>query len=337
MNFFGGGANVINSSSYRIWPITFRRVNTLNEFRFAVQVSSATRDVQALSNLAHKIEDLGFSTIFFPDHLGGNQWSPLVAMTAVALATKTLKIGTLVFSNDYRHPVVLAQELATLNAFSQGRLEFGMGAGWLSSDYALAGLQFDKPSVRIARLNEAVDIVRELISGATSNYRGEFYNTSGATCVPTAHGVPKLILGGGGRKMLDLAAKKGDIVGVNVNLKAGAVGPELISEVGPLAFEERIKWVHESAKDREIFPELQCLTFVARVSNDANSWLEDIAPSFGVSAQEAKAIPIVLVGTIDEVCNTLLERRSQYGFTYWVIHEAEVEEFAPIVSRLSKQ
>ncbi len=308
----------------------------MSEFRFGVQVSSLTHDAKELQDLARKVEDLGYSSIFFPDHLGGNQWSPIAAMTLAALSTTNIHVGGLVLSNDYRHPVILAEELSTIHEFSNGRLEYGIGAGWLKSDYAMAGLAFDSPSKRISRLSESVDIIKVMLKGESSTYQGEFYRTENAKCITPRFGSPPLILGGGGKKMLELAAKKADIVGVNVNLSAGSVGPELVSQVGPRAFSERIEWVKQASKGREKSLELQCLTFVTKVSNGAESWLAGLVPAFGVTVEQAKEIPIVLVGSLDEVCETLLSRREQYGFSYWVIHQHEIDEFAPVVARLAR-
>lgn len=307
----------------------------MNELRFGVQVSSSTNTLDELSDLARKVESLGYSSLFFPDHLGGEQWSPLVAMTAASLATTSLRVGALVFSNDYRNPVILAQELATLNEFNRGRLEFGMGAGWLNTDYELAGIPMDPPSVRIARLSESVDIIRELLRGNRSSFQGKFYETKGAQTTISTTGAPRLILGGGGKKMLQLAATKGDIVGVNVNLKAGAVGPELIAEAGSDAFSRRVSWVREASGGRFDTLELQCLTFIAKVSNNADSWLSEMAPAFGVTDDQAKEIPIVLVGSVNSVCETILSRREKFGFSYWVIHQNEIDEFAPVLAKLN--
>lgn len=307
----------------------------MRHLRFGVQVSELTTDIESLVKLAQRAEALGFSSIFLPDHLGGDQWSPISALTAIALGTKEISLGALVFCNDYRHPVVLAQELACLSVISSGRLEFGLGAGWMKADYERAGIAMDSPSKRIARLEEALIVMKGLFLGSAFSYFGEYYQLENASTITIPEGMaPKLIVGGGGKKMLEVASRHGDVVGVNVNLASGAVGPSLVAEVGPDAFDEKLKWVNSYMGDRIGEVDLQCLSFIAKVGPDANDWIDSMAPAFGISGKEAREIPIVLSGTVDQVAETILARRREYGFNYWVIHQNELEEFAPVVAAL---
>lgn len=298
-------------------------------------MSTLTSGVDELVSLARRAEELGYSSIFLPDHLAGDQWSPIAALGAIASATTSIKLGALVFCNDYRHPLILAQELATLQELSHGRIEFGLGAGWMKSDYEQGGISFDSAGIRIARLEESLTILHELFDSRVSNFSGKFYQLNNAKLQPMGtNGRPTLIVGGGGRKMLELAVRSADIVGINVNLASGAVGPELVAEVGPEAFARRVGWVRDVAGEHFNDIELQCLTFVARVSPEARSWVAEMAPAFGLEGSAALEIPIVLAGTVEEVCATLEFRRREYGFSYWVIHQSELEEFAPVVAEL---
>ena len=308
----------------------------VRQFRFAVQVSALTQSPGQLADLARQAEDLGYSAMFVPDHLSADQWSPLTALAVMAQATSTISLGGLVFCNDYRHPLLLAQELATLHELSGGRVEFGLGAGWMNSDYAESGMSMDPAGVRIDRLGEALEILKTLFAQRSCRFEGDHYRLSGARLQPSGvERPPRLIVGGGGRKMLNLAARHADVVGVNVNLASGAVGPELVAEVGPEAFDRRIGWVRQAAPERFAEIELQCLTFVAKVSPDARDWVSSMAPAFGLSAEDALEVPIVLAGEAGEVAETIEKRRERYGFSYWVVHQAELEEFAPVVSRLA--
>jgi probable F420-dependent oxidoreductase len=192
-------------------------------FRFGVQLSNASSGA-SWRDLARTIEDLGYSTLFIPDHFD-DQFGPLVALTVAAEATTDLKVGSLVFGNDYRHPIVLAKEIATLDLMSEGRVEFGLGAGWMTTDYEQSGINNDPPGVRISRMAESLTIMKSLWSTGAATFAGEHYTVSGAVGAPLPHSRPhpKIIIGGGGRRVLGIAAREADIVGVNPSLAAGYV------------------------------------------------------------------------------------------------------------------
>lgn len=307
----------------------------MHPFRFGVQAGKAESG-RAWRALARRAEELGYSTLFMPDHFD-DQWGPLVSLTVAAEATERLRVGSLVFDNDYRHPVVLARELATLDLLSTGRLEIGLGAGWMRSDYEQAGLSFDEPAVRVARLAEAVRIYKSLLGSEATAFEGRYYRVRGALGLPrpVQQPHPPIIIGGGSRRVLSFAAAEADVVGVNVSLRAGYIGPEAVEAARAERFAERVAWVRAAAGERFSSLELQCLTFVVEVGPPRREAGERLAALFGASAEDVLASPLVLVGTAEEVEETLLERRERYGFSYWVVHEAELEAFAPVVARLA--
>ena len=304
-------------------------------FRFAVQLETAASG-PAWRDQARKIESLGYSALYVPDHLG-DQWAPTVAITAAAEATTTLKVGALVYDNDYRHPVVLAKEMATLDLLSEGRLEVGLGAGWMKSDYDQSGIPYDEPAVRVARFEEAVQIMEALWADGTCTFAGEHYTITGAVGQPRPFRRPRptLLLGGGGRRVLSFAARHADVVGVNANLRAGYVGPEVAETTTAERFDERIGWVREAAGERFDALELQVLTVVAVITDDRQGLAELMAPAFGLEPAAALEVPMVVAGTVDQVCETLQQRRERYGFSFYVFHEAEIDAFAPVVERLA--
>jgi probable F420-dependent oxidoreductase len=304
-------------------------------FRFAVQVSGAA-DARAWRDLARRTEDLGYSTLFIPDHFG-DQWAPLVALASAAEVTTELNVGTLVLDNDYRHPVVLAKEIATLDLLAEGRLEVGIGAGWMRTDYDESGIPYDRPGVRVDRFIESLEILKSMWSTGAATFSGQHYQVKAAQGLPRPHQGPhpKLLIGGGSPRVLGIAAREADIVGVNPNLAAGAVGPEMAAEVTPAKFDQKLAWVREAAGDRFDDLELQCLTFIVQVGVDRDEVLRNLGPGFGLSPQEAGAIPIALVGTVEQICETLEQRRQRWGFSYWVVHEPEMEAFAEVVARLN--
>ncbi|MBJ82428.1 MAG: luciferase [Acidimicrobiaceae bacterium] len=310
----------------------------MHPFRFGVQFSkSASGDDYRDS--VRRIEDLGYSTVFCPDHFD-DQWAPTVALTVAAEATTDLRVATLVYDVDYRHPVVLAKEIATLDLVSNGRVEFGIGAGWMSDDYDTAGIPFDKAGIRIDRMVEAIDVVRGLWSGQPLNFQGEHYVVRDMTGAPSPcqPGGPPIIVGGGGKRVLTEAARRADIVGLNASLHSGSVGPETALSALGERFLERRNWVEEAAGERFSQLELQMNTFMTAVTAttaEADEMIEGMAPMFGLSPDQARTIPMVLAGTVNDVCEQLHHHRELYGTSYWVIHEGEVDAMAPVVAKMS--
>lgn len=303
-------------------------------FRFAVQASRAD-DAASWRELCRRVEGLGYSALNVPDHLG-TQWGPLVALTAAATATQTLIVSSLVFNNDFRNPVVLAKEAATLDLVSSGRFEFGLGAGWLTDDYRASGLRHDRPGERVERLAEALHIVKSLWSTGSCRFTGRHY-TVDATGAPKpfASPYPPVCVGGGGRRILGLAATEADIVGVNASLTAGAAGPEVARSAVAARFDERLTWVREAAGTRFADIELQCYASDTIVTGDRAGALAELASGLGLTADEAAGCPLLLVGTVEEICDQLLAHRQRWGLSYWVVYQDAVDVFAPVVARLA--
>ncbi len=308
----------------------------MHPFRFGVQLSNASTG-PAWRDTARTIEGLGYSTLFIPDHFD-DQYGPLVALTVAAEATDTLRVGSLVFGNDYRHPVVLAREIATLDLLSEGRVEFGLGAGWMTTDYERAGLTNDRPGVRIDRMEESIAVLKSLWSDdTTTTFEGRHYSLTGAVGAPTPvqRPHPPIIIGGGGRRVLGIAAREADIVGINPNLASGHIGAEVIASTAPELYDQRVAWVRAAAGDRFDQLELQCLTFLVQVVPDRRQALERLAQLLSVEPEQAAGSPVALIGSVDEIVEVLRERRQRFGFTYIVVHQAEMEAFAPVVAALA--
>jgi probable F420-dependent oxidoreductase len=307
----------------------------MRPFRFGMQLSKAS-SLTAWRETARKLEDLGYSTLFIPDHFE-DQYGPLVALTVAAEATTTLNVGSLVFDNDYRHPLVLAKECATLDLASEGRLEVGLGAGWMESDYDQSGVEYDSPGVRVGRLEEGIKIVKALWANDTVDFEGEHYHLTGAHGQPRPHspGGPKLLIGGGSRRVLRIAAENAQIIGINPSLRAGFVGPETIASASTEHYAERVGWVREFAGDRFDELELQSLVFLAQIGRPQAEVSEEMSKLVGFPPEDIAASPIGLFGTEDEIVETLERRREESGFSYWVLHEGEIDSFAPVVARLA--
>ena len=306
----------------------------MRPFRFGLQTSNAP-DPQAWRDKARKAEDLGYVALYIPDHFT-DQWGPLVALTVAAEATTTLQIGGLVFDNDYRHPVVLAKEIATLDLMSEGRMIFGLGAGWMRTDYEQSGIPYDEPAVRVARFEEAVEIYTQLFRTGSATFSGEHYSITDAVGAPRPPaGGPTLLIGGGGKRVLSHAARHADIVGVNPNLKSGATDEATAKSAVADMVDKRIGWIKEAAGDRFDQLELQMLTFVVAIGGDRDEMARVMAPAMGLTEAQAKDAPLVLVGSVDDICDQLVERRERWGLNEWVVHDAEHEAFGEIVARLA--
>jgi probable F420-dependent oxidoreductase len=279
---------------------------------------------------------MGYSALLVPDHFT-EQWGPLVALTAAAEATDQLRVGTLVFDNDFRHPMELAKEVATLDLLYDGRVEFGIGAGWMKTDYEQSGISYDEPKVRVDRMAEAIAVLKGLWSGEPVTFTGEHYTLTNAVGHPKPHRQPHplVCIGGGSKRVLSIAAREADIVGFNASLRAGYVGPEVAATALPEKFDERVEWVRAAAGERFDSLELQCHTSFAMVVPNAKEVFEGMAGMFGVDAGVAADIPIAIVGTVEEICETLQKRRERWGFSYWIINGDAMEAFAPVVERLA--
>jgi probable F420-dependent oxidoreductase len=307
-------------------------------FRFAAQLSSPPEGTaRSWAEQARRVEDLGYSALLMPDHFG-DQFAPVPALAAAAAATTSLRVGALVFGNDYRHPVVLAKEAATLDVLSDGRFELSLGAGWMRTDYDQAGMRYDHPAVRVDRLEESIKVVQGLLrTDGPFSFHGEHYEVLAHSLAPrpVQRPGPPLIVGGGGRRVLSIAAQHADIVGINVNLREGTGGAETASDATPERTRQKVAWVKEAAGDRFERIELNSLIGFVMVTDDASSLAESMAPAFGIDPADALHVPLALVGTLEEMAEELEWRREEYRISYWSIESDTWQTLAPIVSKLA--
>jgi hypothetical protein len=254
-----------------------------------------------------------------------------------AAVTNTLRIGARVFCIDYHHPVVLAKSAATLDLLSDGRLELGLGAGWVNSEYAAMGLHMDSAGTRIQRLADYVEFTKAFFAGETldlTNSAASVHDFKGQP-VPVQQPCPPIMIGGGGRKVLTLAGRVADIVSFNFNNSAGAVGPSSVRSATDALMHERISWVREGAGNRFDDIELEVGGYFLMITDDALPAAEKLGASFGLSAEEMIAHPNALIGSVDAICDRLVERRERYGISYVMVSMRSTEAFAPVVARLA--
>ncbi len=304
-------------------------------FRFGVQTKT-TGSAGEFAEFVAKIEDLGYGTLTMPDHFD-DQLAPSVALMAAADASERLTIGTLVWCNDYRHPVMLAKETATLDLLSDGRLELGIGAGWMRDDYEQAGMTYDRAGVRIERMVEAIAILKGLFADGPFSFQGQHYTITDleGTPKPVQRPHPPFLIGGGGPRFLGLAGRHADIVGINLNLAAGAITPEIGSDATAERYAEKLGWVREGAGDRFDDLELQVRVFMVAVTDDRRGMAEAMAGGFGLTPEQGLDSPFALVGSPGQIAEDLRARRERFGINYVVVGQDDVDDFAPVVAELA--
>jgi probable F420-dependent oxidoreductase len=307
----------------------------LRPFRFGVQANGAV-DAAAWRDLARTTEALGYSCLTMPDHFS-DQLAPVPALAAAAEATTTLRVGALVWDNDYKHPVVLAKEVATMDLLSGGRVELGIGAGWMRSDYDQSGIAYDSPGVRVDRMIEGIAVMLGCMGDGLFSFAGSHYVVTDydGRPKPVQRPHPPLLVGGGGPRVLGYAARTADIVGINATLTAGAVGPEAIATMTAAAVDEKVAIVRSAAGERMAAIEMNVRAFMVQVTNDAAAASERIAGAIGVPTAMVDETPFALIGPPAKLVDDLLARRERWGFSYVIVGAEDVESFAPVVAELA--
>jgi probable F420-dependent oxidoreductase len=306
-------------------------------FRFGV-IAKTPRTGQEFAERARRIEAQGYSTFFMPDHFVDHPLAPMPGIAYAAACTTTLRIGTLVLGNDYKHPVVLATEAATVDVLSDGRLELGLGAGWMTVDYERSGIDLDPASLRISRLDEALTVVKGLMGPEPFTFHGQHYRIDGldGEPKPVQQPHPPIIVGGGGPKVLAVAAKHAQIVGINANLQRGTPEhPETVRSLSGAATDAKLQHLRAAAAGRFDDLEIQTLAGFVHVTDDRASIVAGMASAFDVAPEVALETPAALVGTIDEMCADLEARRERWQMSYVVVPEECSDVFAPVVARLA--
>ncbi|MBV9281208.1 MAG: TIGR03621 family F420-dependent LLM class oxidoreductase [Chloroflexi bacterium] len=306
-------------------------------FRFGVSTSGPSSR-EGWTARVRQAEALGFSSLLVPDHLFGGL-APLSALGAAAGATSAIRLGTFVLGNDFRHPVMLAREAATLDVLSGGRLELGLGTGWLRTDYTQSGIPFDPPGVRVGRLEEAVQVIKGLFADQPLTFSGTYYSVDqlDGQPKPLQRPHPPILIGGGSKRMLSIAVREADIVSVNVRTTAEGWTEPGSDSVD--ATQRKVNWVREAAGDRFADLELNILITSSKVTDNRRQGARQIVDAWRIpgprpTVEELLALPSTLIGTVDQIVEDLQERRQRYGFSYIVLREP-IEEFGPVVERLA--
>jgi probable F420-dependent oxidoreductase len=308
---------------------------TRRPFRFS-SPATGCRTRREVVERARMLEDLGYSTITIADHFA-EQLGPIATLMAIADATTSLRIGSMVFSNDYRHPAVLAKEAATLDLLSDGRLEFGLGAGWKAADYATTGIEFDPPGLRIERMEESLQVIKALWADGPVHHTGRHYHVADLDGAPkpiqSPH--PPIVVGGGSKRILQFAAREADIVGFIPSMASGKVDAQAGASATPEATDRRLEWIRDAAGDRFADLELQVRLEFALVTDDPDPLFEGMAGGFGLTPDQARATPYALVGPTSAMVELLEDRRERWGFSYVGVPRDVAEAMAPVVAKLA--
>jgi probable F420-dependent oxidoreductase len=273
-----------------------------------------------------------------PDHFDEG-YGPITAMATAAAATEELHVSAAVMCVDFRHPAVLARELAAIDRLSDGRLEVGLGAGYQVLDYEASGIRMDRAGVRVDRLIEYVTVLRGLFSPGPFDFDGDHYQVKAltGTPAPARPGGPPIVVAGGGKRLLRFAAEHADVIGVNPSLPDSRKREKYVSDGFADRIDEKFELIRAAAG-----PRFDSITFhawvkKARLTEDARPILETTSRSLGISVEDVSSMPFYLIGSVDEVVERLHERRERWGYSYYTVLQEVAHEFAPVLARLAEE
>jgi probable F420-dependent oxidoreductase len=309
-------------------------VERVRPFRFGA-LARAAHSREEWLNKARRAEALGYAIFLVPDHFR-DQVATSVGIMAAADATTTIRVGSMVYDNDFRHPAVVAKEAATLDLLTGGRFELGLGAGWLLGDYAQTGIPFDVGRVRVERLEEAVRIITAYLEGGPVTAKGKHYAVSELEGLPrpVQRPRPPLLIGGGGPRILALAAREADIVGIVPRTHGDGSGLDT-ADTSPAALDAKVATIRAAAGTRFARLELNVLVQRVFVEDDPSAALAETAKPWKLTPAQVRESPFVLAGSADAIVDTLEARRARHGISYVTIFEQYADAFAPVVRRLS--
>ena len=317
-------------------------------FRFGLQ-AYAPNSGKEWRELARKAEASGFSSFHLADHIIGpgpaltatghpvQTVAAIPAMAVAAEATSTIKVGCRVLCVDYRNPVMLAKEVATLDFFSEGRLELGLGAGWLQGEYEAIGVPFDRAGVRIDRFEEVIALLRASFAEGELNIDTPHVHAVGFEAVPkpfTKSG-PPIMIGGGAKRILTIAGREADIVSLNFNNSSGKLGAAGIGSSTAELTDQKIQWIKDGAGARFDQIEIEIAAYFTIVTPDGEATRAKMAPMFGMTPEVFAEHPNALIGSVDEICDRIVERRERFGISYVSFGASVIDSVIPVVERLA--
>ena len=315
-------------------------------FRFGVQSFNAETG-EEWANQAKQAESLGYSTFHLADHILGagpaleranhpvQNLAAIPAMAYAAAVTSTINIGCRVFCIDYHNPIVLIKSAMTIDKLSNGRLEFGLGAGWVKEEYQALGIQMDSPGTRIDRLADVLEALKAYRAEGQIDVSNNTVQWKDFEGDPKPVGKAPIMIGGGSPRILRLAGREADIVSLNFNNRSGMIGPDGVQLSSEAETQKKVGWIKEGAGDRFDDLEIEIGAYFTFVMDDPSPVLGQFAQMFGLSEEEMLKHPHGLFGGVDAICDELERRRELHGISYITVNQANAEAFAPVVERLA--
>jgi probable F420-dependent oxidoreductase len=307
---------------------------TFHPFRFGISMRTAHSRVEWDQKI-RQAESLGYDIVLVPDHVVGDRLGTSPALAAAAYVTGSMRIGSFVYLNDFRHPAMLAKDVITLDILSEGRFELGIGAGWMLDEYERTGIAFDAAATRIERMAEALQIVKQLCGGGPVSRQGVHYQIDNLTveprCVQLPH--PPVFIGSGGRRGLTLAAHEADIVGINFVMPPDP-SRQAITDIGENQLKQRLGWIRHAAGDRFDALELNVLIQEVCLVPDRRRELARVSSEWGAPEPDIDESPYVAIGSAEQIADQMRRRRSEFGITYYTVFEQFMEPFAAVIQRL---
>jgi probable F420-dependent oxidoreductase len=315
----------------------------MRPFRFFADAAVSVVDGRELAERARRAEAMGYSGLIMPDHLV-EQLAPLPTLTTVAAATERLRLLPFVLNNDLRHPAVVAQDLATIDVLSGGRLEVGLGGGWNAPEFRAIGIPFDPVGTRVARLAEAVAVLKGCFADGPFSFAGEHYTVSDhdGQPKPAQRPAPPLFIGGGGRRTLTLAAREADTVGLAPRLTWPGGEPRGDPRsITAAATEEKIGWVREAAGERferlelNVYPSMSAIVVTDHARAEAAKVVDRLRDRTGVELTEDEVLgsPHIYIGSIAGLTAKFVELRERFGISS--ILTGDIDELPAVVERLA--
>ena len=302
-------------------------------FRFGAKAVKAG-SAKEWTDVVRQAEDLGYASFHMDDHFG-NQLAVVPALMAAADATSSILVGPHVAGVDFRNPVLFAKECATIDLLSEGRLTLGIGAGWSEKDYAIAGIHQDDAVVRIARLREAVHVMKGLWAAGPFSFDGEHYRVAEVDAVPKPYSPIPVMIGGGGPKILALAAEEADIVGINPKIVGRKINPESMATTAADTVDEKLDAVRAAAGAKFAELELQMQIFKTVVTDRPHEVAEQLAPAFGLPPEVLLDAPFFQIGTVDQISEDIQAIRDRWGISYILFQSDAIGPMGPVVERLA--
>lgn len=304
-------------------------------FRFGITFGGAPSRQELVEGI-RQAEDSGFDVVCTADHIGSRL--AVTPLLSTAAEVSSMRVSPMVIANDYRHPVILARDAATVDILSEGRFELGIGTGWIKPQYEAAGIAFDDPKTRVDRFEEAISVIKGCWTGEPFTFTGDHYRVTEVTSPrPTQQPHPPLLIAGAGRRMLTIAGREADIVGISP-LTPAASSLEHLAPSMPTSgdrIDDQLAWIADGAGDRFAGLEISIMAHYLELTDDVAATAESLAYRWESTPSQVLGSPHVFLGSAGRIRDQLLAQRDRFGISYVVFASASLEAVRPVVAGLA--